>query len=66
MSLEDLAVTNYSRAGDFLLEHDGWDVLTIDFPSVGEVSMHRAEKESNDVGDYFQTLSIEDKLGITY
>ncbi|KYG30374.1 hypothetical protein [Alkalihalobacillus trypoxylicola] len=66
LSLEDLVVAGYSAAGDFLLEYDGWDVLTIDYPAVGEVSMNRSEKESNEYGDYFPILSIEEKLGITY
>ena len=53
----------YSSAGDALLEHEGWDVLTIDFIDVGEISMNRNEKETNEYGmDHFPLEKIIGKL----
>ena len=53
----------YSSAGDALLEHEGWDVLTIDFIDVGEISMHRDEKETNEYGmDHFPLEKIIGQL----
>lgn len=57
------AETIYSRAGDAFLEHDGWDILTIEFSGIGKVSMHRDEKETNEYGlDYFPTEKIMEQL----
>jgi hypothetical protein len=36
--------------------------LTIEFSGIGEVSMNRSEKETNDYGDYFPTIEIENQL----
>lgn len=58
-----LAEVIYASAGDELLEIDGWDILTIQFVDVGEVSMHRNEKESNEYGDYFPAEEIMKQLG---
>lgn len=60
--LEDLAVNRYSQLSDELLYYEGWEVLTITFPGVGSISMNRNEKETNEFGDYFPTLSIEERL----
>lgn len=58
-----LAESIYSRAGDALLELEGWDVLTVEFVDVGEVSMQRNEKESNEYGmDYFPLEKIIGQL----
>lgn len=58
-----LAETIYSRAGDVLLEYAGWEVLTIKFIDVGEVSMQRNEKETNEYGmDYFPLEKIGEQL----
>jgi len=58
-----LAESIYSRAGDTLLEHGGWEVLTVEFVDVGEVSMQRNEKESNEYGmDYFPLEKIIGQL----
>jgi hypothetical protein len=61
-SPEDIAVTDYSQLSDELLTHEGWDTLTITYANIGTVSMNRMEKESNDYGDYFPTMAIEDQL----
>lgn len=61
-SPEDIAVTDYSQLSDELLTHEGWDRLTITYANIGTVSMNRMEKESNDYGDYFPTMAIEDQL----
>lgn len=58
-----LAETIYSRAGDALLEHEGWEVLTVEFVDVGEVSMLRDEKDTNEYGmDYFPLEKIIGQL----
>lgn len=59
---KDMAVTSYSQASDELLNHDGWETLTITYVGVGTISLDRSEKETNEVGDYFPTLLIEEKL----
>ncbi|MGD6959425.1 hypothetical protein ACQCWA_18125 [Rossellomorea aquimaris] len=59
---EDIAVTRYSQLSDELLNHEGWEILTITYSNIGTVSMNRMEKETNDYGDYFPTLTIEEKL----
>ncbi|GAA0321032.1 hypothetical protein GCM10008967_09450 [Bacillus carboniphilus] len=61
-SAEDMAVTRYSQLSDELLYHEGWEVLTVTYVNVGTVSMNRNEKESNEYGDYFPTLKIEERL----
>ncbi len=58
-----LAETIYSRAGDTFLQYEGWDVLTIEFVDLGEISMNRNEKETNEYGmDYFPTEEIAKQL----
>jgi len=57
-----LAETVYSRAGDELLQRGGWDILTIEFVDIGNVSMKRDEKESNEYGDYFPLEKIIGQL----
>lgn len=57
-----LAESVYSSAGDSLLEYDDWEVLTIEFVGVGEVSMNRDEKETNEFGDYFPLEKIIGQL----
>ena len=59
---KDLAVNAYSQLSDELLYHEGWQVLTITYAGVGTISMHRNEKETNDFGDYFPMLKIEERL----
>ncbi|MBU8568865.1 hypothetical protein KM914_21095 [Virgibacillus pantothenticus] len=59
-----LAETIYSSAGDILLEYEGWEVLTIEFTDIGEVSLHRNEKETNEFDmDYFPLEKIIGQLG---
>lgn len=59
-----LAESIYSFAGDIFLEHEGWEVLTIEFVDVGEVSMNRSEKEKNEYGgEYFPLEKIMEQLG---
>ncbi|MGF2618108.1 hypothetical protein FZC84_22160 [Rossellomorea vietnamensis] len=60
--LIDLAVNRYSQLSDELLYYEGWEVLTVTFPGVGTVSMNRMEKETNDYGDYFPMVTIEERL----
>lgn len=43
-----LAQIAYSSAGDEFLQHEGWEVLTIDFVDLAEVSMHRNEQETDE------------------
>ncbi|TYS89953.1 hypothetical protein [Rossellomorea aquimaris] len=59
---EDMAVNRYSQLSDELLNHEGWEILTITYSNIGTVSMNRMEKETNDYGDYFPTLTIEERL----
>lgn len=59
---EDIAVNIYSQLSDELLNRDGWQILTVTFANIGTVSMNRNEKETNEYGDYFPTLEIEDRL----
>ena len=61
--LKDIAITVYSAASDELLNHEGWEVLTIKFEGVGTVSMNRSEHETNDFGmPYFPRKEIEKNL----
>lgn len=59
---KDLAVNAYSQLSDELLNHEGWQILTITYAGVGTISMNRNEKETNDFGDYFPTLEIEERI----
>ena len=59
---EDLVVNMYSGLSDELLEHEGWKVLTITYLNIGTISMNRNEKETNEYGDYFPTMTIENRL----
>ncbi|MBM7703491.1 hypothetical protein [Metabacillus iocasae] len=61
-SPKDIAVTRYSQLSDELLYHDGWELLTITYTNIGTISMNRTEKETNEYGDYFPTLKIEERL----
>ncbi|PLT32803.1 hypothetical protein [Bacillus sp. V5-8f] len=61
---EDLAVNSYSQLSDELLNYEGWQILTITYDGIGTISMHRNEKETNEFGDYFPTLEIENKLNL--
>lgn len=61
-----MASTTYSRLSDELLKHEGWEILTAEFVDVGTVSMNRSEKESNEYGDYFPLMKIDEILGIEY
>ncbi|MCM3743197.1 hypothetical protein M3193_03495 [Sporosarcina luteola] len=61
-SAEDLAVTRYSQLSDELLDHEGWQTLTIEYVGVGTISMNRMERESNEYGDYFPSMEIENRL----
>ncbi|MED0970465.1 hypothetical protein P4T63_27570 [Bacillus paramycoides] len=58
----DLAVNGYSHLADELLNHDGWQKLSVTYANVGSISMNRNEKETNEAGDYFPTLKIEERL----
>lgn len=60
--LEDLVVVTYSGLAEELLYREDWEILTIEFVGAGTISMHRNEKESNEYGDYFPTLLIEERL----
>jgi len=60
--IEDIAVVTYSQLSDELLNFEGWDRLTVKFPNVGTISMHRNEKETNEYGSYFPTVKIEQRL----
>ncbi|MBM7598485.1 cobalamin biosynthesis protein CobT [Virgibacillus halotolerans] len=61
-TIEDLAVTRYSQLSDELLDHEGWEKLTIEFSDIGTITMDRSDAESNEYGEYFPTLEIEDRL----
>lgn len=63
---EIIAATQYSQLSDELLTLEGWEVLTVEYIEVGEVSMNRSEKESNEYGDYFPTVKIDELLGVEY
>lgn len=58
----DLAVNSYSQLSDELLFYDGWDRLVVEFMGIGTVDMYISEAESNEYGDYFPTLAIEEDL----
>lgn len=59
---EDMAVNRYSALSDELLNHEGWEILTVSYVNVGTISMNRSEKETNEAGDYFPMLEIEERL----
>ncbi|MFP7299005.1 hypothetical protein [Neobacillus niacini] len=59
---KDKAVIRYSSLSDELLKHEGWSILTVTYANVGTISMNRNEKETNEFGDYFPTLVIEERL----
>ncbi|GAB6552439.1 hypothetical protein bcgnr5378_05570 [Bacillus cereus] len=59
---KDMAVNRYSQLSDELLNHEGWQTLNVTFANIGSISMNRNEKESNEIGDYFPTLEIEERL----
>lgn len=61
-SAEDMAVNRYSQLSDELLNHEGWEILTISYTNIGTISMNRIEKETNEFGDYFPTMKIEERL----
>jgi TolA-binding protein len=61
-SAKDVAVNRYSQLSDELLNHDGWQILTVIYANIGSISMNRNEKETNEFGDYFPTLEIEERL----
>lgn len=61
-SAMDLAVNAYSQLSDELLNHEGWQILTVTYANVGTISMNRNEKESNEFGDFFPTIEIEERL----
>jgi hypothetical protein len=58
----DNAVNRYSQLSDELLVHEGWEILSITYPTIGTISMNRNEKETNEHGDYFPTMVIEERL----
>jgi hypothetical protein len=57
-----VAVNRFSQLSDELLNHEGWQILTVTYANVGSISMNRNEKETNEYGDYFPTLEIEERL----
>lgn len=59
---KDMAVNSYSQLADELLKHEGWQTLTVTYVNIGSISMTRNEKETNEVGDYFPVLKIEERL----
>ncbi|HDX9652537.1 MULTISPECIES: hypothetical protein [Bacillus cereus group] len=59
---KDMAVNGYSQLADELLKQEGWQTLTVTYANVGSISMNRNEKETNEIGDYFPTLKIEERL----
>ncbi|HHB2075213.1 TPA: hypothetical protein ACOQ39_005677 [Bacillus cereus] len=59
---KDMAVNRYSQLSDELLNHEGWQTLTVTYSNIGSISMNRSEKETNDIGDYFPTLKIEERF----
>ncbi|MGP1909372.1 hypothetical protein ACTSEZ_14505 [Metabacillus sp. JX24] len=61
-SPEDVAVSSYAKLSDELLFYTGWETLTVTFLNVGTISMNRSEKETNEYGDYFPTMEIEERL----
>ena len=61
-SAKDMAVNGYSQLSDELLNHEGWQTLTVTYDNIGSISMNRNEKETNEFGDYFPTLEIEGRL----
>lgn len=58
----DMAVNRYSQLSDELLNHEGWQILSITYPTIGTISMNRNEKKTNELGDYFPTIVIEERL----
>ena len=59
-----LAETMYSRLGDELLEHEGWDTLKVEFVDLGKtVSFDYDEHEKNEYNlKYFPSLEISERL----
>ncbi|CAM4013586.1 hypothetical protein BAMA111019_00135 [Bacillus manliponensis] len=62
VSAKDMAVSRYSQLSDELLNHEGWQTLTVTYTNIGSISMNRTEKETNELGDYFPSLEIEKRL----
>ncbi|WP_342471600.1 hypothetical protein MHH70_12345 [Metasolibacillus sp. FSL H7-0170] len=54
----------YSRMGDELLLHEGWQVLTVNFVDIGTVSMNRSQQKDEGFGPYFPTIEIMKQLGV--
>ncbi|WHY85971.1 hypothetical protein QNH39_25910 [Neobacillus novalis] len=52
----------FPTLSDELLNHEGWEVLTITYVNIGTIRMNRNEKETNEYGVYFPTLEIEARL----
>lgn len=61
-SAQDMAVNGYSQLSDELVNHEGWQVLNVTYTNIGNISMSLNEKETNEFGDYFPTLEIEERL----
>ncbi|OPA02147.1 hypothetical protein BHL27_07335 [Bacillus cereus] len=59
---KDMAVNRYSQLSDELLKHEGWQTLSVTYANIGSISMTRNEKETNEIGDYFPVLKIEERL----
>lgn len=59
---EDLAPNHYSQLTDELLDHEGWQTLTIEYVGVGTISMNKTQSEQNEYGVYFPMLEIEKSL----
>ncbi|MDR4369736.1 hypothetical protein FO514_34230, partial [Bacillus cereus] len=59
---KDMRGNGYSQIADGLLKHEGLKTLTVTYANVGSVSMNRNEKETNEIGDYFPTLKIEERM----
>ncbi|WP_405100786.1 hypothetical protein [Oceanobacillus sp. FSL H7-0719] len=58
-----LAESLYSSAGDVMFLYEGWEVFTVEFVGLGEISLHREDGEINDYDmGYFPLEKIVGQL----
>lgn len=59
---EDLAISRYNSLSTKVLEHEGWEVLTVEFSDVGTISIERDKAQTNELGVFFPLKLIERNL----
>lgn len=60
---KDYTITSYSTISDQLLNYSNWDILSINFENIGEITMNRKSSVENEYGGkYFPSIEIENNL----